>query len=159
MSKIKYNDLLEAIALKVSVTGGASANSVNKYLEALYDVILEQLELNGSIYIENFGTFTLKERKGGSRIINNLNDDGTHLVYVEPKNFVSFKPSSVLDYCINEGNFVFNKRNVKSSKKKVSKKRSDYYYGKKDNKIKKHTDLMNLMNERSKQAKEINNNG
>ena len=66
---ISYDDLCNLIANEIPYQ--TSQERVNNYLHALYKVILRQLELNQRINIKNFGTFEIKERKSGERLINN----------------------------------------------------------------------------------------
>ena len=65
---LPYEDLCNLIAIQIP---HASVNSADKYLTALYKVILRQLELHNRILIKGFGVFEIKERKSGERIINN----------------------------------------------------------------------------------------
>jgi nucleoid DNA-binding protein len=100
---IDFDDLCNLIANDVQHK--ATIESVKRYLRGLYKVILRQLELNQRIYIKGFGTFEIKERKSGERLINNPKNNKKQIYYVEPRYFVSFKASSRLDHSINEGNF------------------------------------------------------
>ena len=110
---ISYDDLCNLIANEVA-HGSASPNSVNLYLSALYKVILRQLELNQRINIKGFGTFEIKERKSGERLINNPKNNQKQVYYVEPRYSISFKAASNFDYSVNENNFkiVSDKRNA-----------------------------------------------
>ena len=110
---ISYDDLCNLIANEISHRS-ASPNSVNVYLRALYKVILRQLELNQRINIKGFGTFEIKERKSGERLINNPKNNQKQVYYVEPRYSISFKAASNFDYSVNENNFkiVSDKRNA-----------------------------------------------
>ena len=110
---ISYDDLCNLIANEVPHKS-ASPNSVSVYLRALYKVILRQLELNQRINIKGFGTFEIKERKSGERLINNPQNNQKQVYYVEPRYSISFKAASNFDYSVNENNFkiVSDKRNA-----------------------------------------------
>ena len=101
---ISYDDLCNLIANEIH-HGSASPNSVNTYLRALYKVILRQLELNQRINIKGFGTFEIKERKSGERLINNPKNNQKQVYYVEPRYSISFKAASNFDYSVNENDF------------------------------------------------------
>ena len=75
-NKIKYEDLCTLISNEIY---HSSPKSVDKYLKATYKIILEQLQLNNSVYLKDFGTFEIKNRKSGSRIINNTNKKSIEL--------------------------------------------------------------------------------
>lgn len=109
---ISYDDLCNLIANEVP-RKSASPTSVSAYLRALYKVILRQLELNQRINIQGFGTFEIKERKSGERLINNPQNNQKQVYYVEPRYSISFKAASNFDYSVNENNFkiVSDKRN------------------------------------------------
>ena len=110
---ISYDDLCNLIANEVP-THKASPHSAHTYLRALYKVILRQLELNQRINIKGFGTFEIKERKSGERLINNPKNNQKQVYYVEPRYSISFKAASNFDYSVNENNFkiVSDKRNA-----------------------------------------------
>ena len=109
---ISYDDLCNLIANEVP-RKSASPTSVSAYLRALYKVILRQLELNQRINIQGFGTFEIKERKSGERLINNPQTNEKQVYYVEPRYSISFKAASNFDYSVNENDFkiVSDKRN------------------------------------------------
>ena len=109
---ISYDDLCNLIANEVT-RKSASPTSVSAYLRALYKVILRQLELNQRINIQGFGTFEIKERKSGERLINNPQTNEKQVYYVEPRYSISFKAASNFDYSVNENDFkiVSDKRN------------------------------------------------
>ena len=114
---ISYDDLCNLIANEVP-RKSASPNSVSVYLRALYKVILRQLELNQRINIQGFGTFEIKERKSGERLINNPQTNEKQIYYVEPRYSISFKAASNFDYSVNENNFkiVSDSRNATLNK-------------------------------------------
>lgn len=138
-TKIKYEDLCTLISNEVA---SSTPDSVNRYLVATYKVILEQLKLNNSVYLKNFGTFEIKNRKSGSRIINNPNKDNEkQLVYVEPRLSITFKSSSVFDHSVNENNFkISNEHKVKTKEKNKRKKHRSN--------INNYVDLINRANSR-----------
>ena len=110
---ISYDDLCNLIANEVPHKS-ASPTSVDRYLRALYKIILRQLELNQRINIKGFGTFEIKERKSGERLINNPKNNQKQVYYVEPRYSISFKAASNFDYSVNENDFkiVSDKRNA-----------------------------------------------
>ena len=65
---ISYDDFCNLVANKVP---RSTIRSTKRYLKEIYNVILEQLELNKRINIKGFGCFEIKERKSGERVINN----------------------------------------------------------------------------------------
>lgn len=141
-NKIKYEDLCTLISNEVVAS---TPESVSRYLIATYKVILKQLELNNSVYLKDFGTFKIKDRKSGSRIINNPNKNNEkQLVYVEPRLSITFKPSSVFDHSVNENNFkMSNEHKVKTKAKNKRKKRNS-------NSLNNYVDLINRANTRKK---------
>lgn len=145
-TNIDYDDLCYLIASEVQCR--ASVNSVKRYLHGLYKVILRQLELNQRIYIKGFGTFEIKERKSGERLINNPNNNIKQIYYVKPRKFISFKAASKFDHSINEGNF------------KLITDDSDAALRRKDRKVpmrirnKTVIDLLNIAEKRNRKKKE-----
>ena len=138
---ISYDDLCNLIANEVP-RKSASPTSVSAYLRALYKVILRQLELNQRINIQGFGTFEIKERKSGERLINNPQTNEKQIYYVEPRYSISFKAASNFDYSVNENDFkiVSDKRNNtlnRENRKSVIR-----------SKTKRVTDLINKANKR-----------
>lgn len=148
MSDISYDDLCNLIALKV-INSRATPHSVDNYLKATYKVILDQLKLNNRIYIKDFGIFEIKERKSGERIVNNPNKNNEkNLVYVEPRNSISFRAAKKFDVSVNENNF---KLASDEKVKKIGREyRKDLYKQKK--RIVNVADLLNKANERAKEV-------
>lgn len=106
---ISHSDLCNLIAMEVG--NHATPKSVDKYLKAIYKVILKQLKLNKRIYFQGFGYFSIKEREGSYREIGNLNNGcEKQLFYIKPKNLIQFKTSERLDYCINENDFNYTQK-------------------------------------------------
>lgn len=103
MAELKYDELCNLIALQVG--RGASPNSVDRYLTAMYKVILQQLKLNKKIRFKNFGCFEIKNRKSGERLINDPNTQTKTLRYVKDRFLISFKPSEVFDKSVNDNGF------------------------------------------------------
>ena len=102
MSDLKIEQLCNLVALECKL----SPKTVRTVLDALYKVILKQLELNKRIYFNNFGAFELKERPSGDKAMGNFNVGETVVRYIEARNKILFKPSDALDRAINEGEFV-----------------------------------------------------
>ena len=117
---LPYDDLCNLIAIQVP---HASINSANKYLTALYKVILRQLELHHRINIKGFGVFEIKERKSGERIINNPIINEKQIVYVEPRYSIVFRAAKKFDCSVNENNFKIasDKKVKKNNSKRVMK--------------------------------------
>lgn len=114
--------LLNAIALKVG--NNSSPERVQEYLNAIYDVILSELELNGEITFMNFGKFVAKERKSGVREVSDVNNPTQKtLIHVEARTNVSFSPSERFTFNINNGYKRHSNKNMNRSKEQ-SKKRS-----------------------------------
>ena len=146
MNDISYDDLCNLIALKIN-NGKANPHSVDYYLQATYKVILDQLKLNNRIYIKDFGIFEIKERKSGERIINNPNKNNEkQLVFVEPRNSITFRAAKKFDISVNENNFkLASDTKVKNVGREY---RKDLYNSKKKKKIMNVADLLNRANER-----------
>lgn len=149
MSDIAYDDLCNLIALKIN-NNRATPNSVDYYLKATYKVILDQLKLNKRILIKDFGVFEIKERKSGERIINNPNKDNEkNLVYVEPRNSITFRAAKKFDVSVNENNFkLATDTKIKKLGRKYRKKLSNNDKRKFNNVA----DLLNRANERKKEV-------
>ena len=98
---LKIEQLCNLVALECKLTPA----TVRKILDALYNVILKQLELNGRIYFYNFGAFELKERPSGDVRMGNFNSGETVVRYVAPRNKIFFNISESFDRAINEGEF------------------------------------------------------
>lgn len=149
MSDIAYDDLCNLIALKIN-NNRATPNSVDYYLKATYKVILDQLKLNKRILIKDFGIFEIKERKSGERIINNPNKDNEkNLVYVEPRNSITFRAAKKFDVSVNENNFkLATDTKIKKLGRKYRKKLSNNDKRKFNNVA----DLLNRANERKKEV-------
>lgn len=101
---ISFDDLCNLISNEVEIKT-SSPSSVEKYLKGILKVILRQLELHNKIYFKDFGTFEIRERKSGERMVYNPNKQRSEIVYVKPKRVVTFRPSSKLDYMVNENDF------------------------------------------------------
>ena len=102
MSDLKIEQLCNLVALECKL----SPKTVRTVLDALYKVILKQLELNKRIYFNNFGAFELKERPSGDKAMGTFIQGETVVRYIEARNKILFKPSDALDRAINEGEFV-----------------------------------------------------
>lgn len=99
---LPYSDLCNLISNNVK---RSSPKSVDHYLKGIYKTILRQLELNQKIYFKDFGTFEIKMRKATQKMINNPRDNTKQIYDIRPKYIISFTPSKVFDYSINENNF------------------------------------------------------
>ena len=139
---LTHEDLCNLIANEVK--NGATIKSADKYLQAIYKVILRQLELNQRIHFKGFGIFEIKERKSGERLINNPRNNEMQIVYFEPRYSISFRASSNFDYSVNENNFKITTDKNEGFKRKTKKKNK---HGK--NKFIKNTaDLLSKANKR-----------
>ena len=142
---LPYEDLCNLIAIQIP---HASVNSADKYLTALYKVILRQLELHNRILIKGFGVFEIKERKSGERIINNPILNEKQIVYVEPRYSISFRAANKFDVSVNENNFKLadDKKVKKHNSNKVTK------HKKKHKKMKNIADLLNRAEKNKKKG-------
>ena len=102
MSDLKIEQLCNLVALECKL----SPKTVRTVLDALYKVILKQLELNQRIYFNNIGAFELKDRPSGDKTMGTFIQGETVVRYIEARNKILFKPSDALDRAINEGEFV-----------------------------------------------------
>ena len=112
---LKIDQLCNLVALECKL----SPKTVRSVLDALYKVILKQLELNQRIYFNDFGAFELKERPSGDKAMGNFNVGETVVRYVEARNKIVFKTSDALDRAINEGEFVRPTRKKKNRKSRA----------------------------------------
>lgn len=110
MAKLNPNEFYFMIQNKLAESGySTSIDICKRYFGAIYQVILDQLKINGKITVPMFGTFEAKERKSGERVVGNPNNDGKlQLVYVPPKLTVSFRESNTMDRIINDKDFHLN---------------------------------------------------
>lgn len=132
---INYNDLCNLIAQEVGYT---SASSVNRYLKAIYKVILRQLQLNKRISFKDFGYFEIKERKNGERLIYDPTVNKKKIVYVKPKFSIFFKAYDKFDCSVNNDFTIVTNKELKAMKKK-------------DSPMSSVADLLNKANERRKE--------
>ena len=141
---VSYDDFCNLVANELK--RNSTPTSVDRYLYAIYKVILRQLKLNHRIKIKGFGTFEIKERKSGERLINNPKNNQRQVYYVEPRYSISFKAASNFDYSVNENDFkiVSDKRKHTLSKSKPS------IYGK----TQRVSDLLNIANNRLQKGQE-----
>lgn len=144
---------LEEFINLIAEQSSLSSKTISRLLNIVYNIILKQLELNGVIAIPNFGIFTIEERKEKTKLIPDPARKGEmKLTYIKPKNIIKFKPSTVFDFCVNEGDFEYDNYSENKAKKKISKKRksqrkaleSGYTY--KNN----YVDLVNFANKNKK---------
>lgn len=83
----------------------SSTKSMKKVLDGLLKTILQELKLNGEIYIYNFGTFYLTQIGGGTKILNNIKTGELERKFLKPKLQLRFKPSMVMNNAINRDDF------------------------------------------------------
>jgi nucleoid DNA-binding protein len=114
--KMKIEDFLLLWGQNVSGVQ-PSPNTLRKYLEGLKKTILEELELNGELYIFEFGTFLLEHKKGGDRRFNNVSTGMVERKYIPPKSFLRFNPSVAMNRAI-QNNFVLEKKEPRPRKYK-----------------------------------------
>ena len=98
---IRKEDLLNVIANKV----GGSPKTVEKYLKAIKETILEELEMNGRIYFEGFGEFNIKEAGGRDKKIRDISTGQVRVVYEKPRYDFRLIPSKTIKDDINVRGF------------------------------------------------------
>ena len=114
-SKINPETFYNLIASKA---GGSSTPSASKrFWLAFYDVLLDELRLNGELYIYGFGKFILKERGGYDKMSGNFEEGGRIRVYVNKTTYIDFEPSELFTRAI-QGDFKRVDRNQKKRKYK-----------------------------------------
>lgn len=155
---IDYESFCNLIAQNVSGTT-ATASSVDKYLRGIYKTILRQLELNQKINFRNFGCFEVKEQKGGYRKINNPMNNTQYIANVKSRYMITFNPSTVFKFCVNENNFKYNVRCEQKMKIQKYKKRKRERSRKRYN-VTHIADLLNVANKRKEWIeRNTDNNG
>ena len=104
------SELIRAMANNANLT----IKDATAAFDGLIDAITEGLKSGDKVQISGFGTFEIKERKSGERLINNHKNNQKQVYYVEPRYSISFKAASNFDYSVNENNFkiVSYKRNA-----------------------------------------------
>ena len=147
---LPHDELCNLISNNVQ---GSTINSVDLYLKGIYKTILRQLELNQKIYFKDFGSFEIKMRKGTHKMINNPKDNTKQIYEIKPKYVISFTPSKVLDYSINENDF---KKAGRIAAEKINKNKPP----KRRKKRKFNKDIVGLLNKaNAKQEKGLIGNG
>ena len=112
-SKLSPETFYNLIASKA---GGNSTPSASKrFWLAFYDVLLDELRLNGELYIYGFGKFVLKERGGYDKMSGNFVDGERIRVFVDRVTYIDFEPSSLFTQAIH-GDFKRVDRNQKKRK-------------------------------------------
>ena len=106
----------------VGLQAKSNPATVRKILEALYAVILKQLELNGEICLDSFGTFKLLNVKANDRRMYDLHNDEMTVRYIAEHNKLVFEPSKKFKEAINDD--FKPKLRARGTKKK---KKKDYY--------------------------------
>lgn len=122
-----YDLKIDQLCNLIGLESGYQPSTVRKILNAMYKVILKQLELNQRIYFMDFGAFEMSERASGDRVVGDFVNGGTMIKYIEPRNKVSFKPSATLDRAINEGHFEAPNRKRKKYPKSQAAMMKEYY--------------------------------
>lgn len=110
---LKKDNMLNIIANK---TGG-QPKTAEKYLEAIYELILEELEINGKIRFQGFGEIFLKDIKGYDKKINDIQTGEQRVIYVTPKYRIYFTPSKTFKDDVNERGFQKKPKEVKYKRK------------------------------------------
>lgn len=154
---IDYESFCNLIASNVQGTS-ATAKSVDKYLKGIYKTILRQLEINKKINFKNFGCFEIKERKEDYRLINNPSNNTKYVAHIKPKFVISFNPSEVFNFCVNENNFKYHVRCEHKLKIHKYKKRRKERTRKRYN-VTHIADLLNVANQRKEWIERNDDNG
>ena len=116
---IRLEDFLILWSQKVGKN--TSPNTMRGYLEGFIKAILDELKLNGEVYIHNFGTFRIAQVGGETKKIGDPINGGTRYVFCKPKLRLSFTPSEVVNRMINENDYEMFK---KPSKRKFTSQQS-----------------------------------
>lgn len=154
---IKLDVFLNLIAEKAGT--GATAESARRYYDAIYDVILEELKINGEITLYQFGTFSLEERGGYDARLGDFENGGTVIRYIKPKKVVRFKPTGMLDTAINNNAFkrCFRNYKKKTRTKQIKKEEREIYNASRRKPRKSPEQLMcDILNVNASKAKEKN---
>ncbi len=86
--KTRYDELCRLLTFKVK---GATINSADKYLQGLYKIILEQLELNGEFVLPKFGKFYIEHVEDREMIATGKNREKKY-IYVPQMDKIKFTP-------------------------------------------------------------------
>lgn len=152
-NRIKLLDFLTIWSIKIGKN--TSPETMRKYLDALNNLILEQLKLNGELYIYNLGSFTLDVPVPDTkpRLIGDPNNGGARYMICNPRPKVRFKPSNVLIEAI-ENDFEYRK---KPSKRKY--KRLEYIEIRNERRRKEKPTMADILCEMTNEIEETRKNG
>lgn len=152
-SRIKLLDFLSIWSIKIGK--GTSPETTRKYLDAFNNLILEQLKLNGEVYVHNLGTFILDipTPDGKPRKIGDPNYGGTRWVTCNLKPKVRFRPTKALIDAI-ENDFVYM---TKTPKRKY--KRLEYIEIRNERRRQPKKTLDDIICETSNEIEEMKRNG
>lgn len=106
--KMKIDDFLLLWGQNISGIQ-PSPKTLRRYLEGFKKTILDELALNGELYIFEFGTFLLEERKGGDKRRNNVHTGMVERRYIPTKHFMRFSPSITMQKAV-QNNFTIEKK-------------------------------------------------
>lgn len=112
VARNRYEEICDLIAIQVGC--GATRTASNRYFRAFYKLFLQQLKMNKKFMIPKFGTFEVKKRKERKMVVGDPVNGGTKLIYVEPRYYITFTPSSYLDTIINYNDFEMYHVDVKA---------------------------------------------
>lgn len=87
--RTRYYELCRLLALKAGMC--ASEKSADRYLQSLYKIILEQLELNGEIVLPKFGRFYIEHVEDKEMISQEHNREKKY-IYVPERDDIKFTP-------------------------------------------------------------------
>lgn len=114
-NKLRKDNLVNILANEVK----GSPTTAKKYLSAMKKIILEELELNGSIYIHGFGEFYLTERLGTDAKRMDFGTGKVKVCYVPPSQVIRFKPSKTFKDDVNVRGFKVKEDSERRIKKDV----------------------------------------
>ncbi len=137
---LRTDDFYNLIAKKVGQN--ATPNLAKKYLKALYEVILDELKLNGRISIFRFGIFEIKQVGGYDK---KINLDGV-IRYVQPKEKITFRPSDTFNKAVNECDYTLPKIKSRRIYKNTKEKERAHYERHKPPKKPMEDSVINLLN-------------
>lgn len=105
MQRIRKEDFM--IRWANHVKSGMSPATMQKCLTGLIKLILEELELNGEIWIPDLGRIEIVQNNYGDKVMDNPIIGGRKIVNVKPKFLIRFHSSMVFERAINEDSFNF----------------------------------------------------
>ena len=87
--RTKYQELCKTLAWRIG--NNATEKSADKYLQTLYKIMLEQLELNGEFVITDFGKFYLEHLDGSEMIATGKGKEKKY-IYASDRDVIKFTP-------------------------------------------------------------------